>query len=413
MVKKRLNSTTVFIVILAIIALLLGYNYYARPFLRNYPLQYEPELTQEEIEARNEYVEEKLSTLDAMSQQDKVAQLLAYPYLAHSDDGALSATTSAQLRELQPGAITVFGSDVSREAARDQIQNINTLFASTQIHPLVAVDHEGGNTQRFSGDGFLALPSWRELCEYSREDREEVLINSAEEIQSAGVSIVFAPVLDINSSVLGSRSCANGDSLFQAAQDYIAVFGERGVMSVVKHFPGLRNTTRDLHFDSDTIVLSDGDSQIFSDILSLFPNIGVMSSHVKLEGLFDETPCSMSQDCLVGFSESFPLALVFSDALEMEALSDYAQELVDDFDFITLSQDRVENDPEAAKLIALSYQAILAGNDILLYGDAVTYDQLMMIRDELAAQSVVNEELNDQIELSLVKLLAIKKLYRE
>ncbi|KUK79387.1 MAG: Beta-N-acetylhexosaminidase [Microgenomates bacterium 39_7] len=406
--KKPFSSTTIFIIILAIVALLLGYNYYARPFLRNYPTQVEDE-QQEEAVAKDEYVEQKLSLLETMSQQDKVAQLLAYPYLANSDDGNLSATTSAQLTELQPGTVTFFGSDISWQAAQVQIKNIYSLFVTMQVHPLIAVDHEGGNTQRFSGEGFLTLPSWRELCKYDQEDRLELLTDSAEQIWSTGTTVVFAPVLDINSQILGSRSCSNVDDLKQAAIDYITTFGERDRMSVVKHFPGLGNTTRDLHFGPDTIILADGDTKIFSDILNTFPNIGVMSSHVRLEGLFDETPCSMSRDCLSGLIEDFPLALIFSDALEMGALTDYAQELVDEFDFLTLSPEQVEDDLATARLVALSYQAIMAGNNVLVYGEDVTFEQLKAIRDELAVQSQQNEELSEQIELSLIKLLAIKQ----
>jgi hypothetical protein len=417
LLKSKMNkspqSTKLFIVALFIIALLMGYNYFARPFLRNYHLQSQEESNREELEAGEAFVQQKLSVLDTMSAQEKVGQLMVYPHLMGSDEATLSATAAANLVELNPGFVGVLGSGIKLEAVRQKLDSIIGIFSSNKVFPLLAVNHEGGVSQPLSGEGFESLPSWRELCALDQDLRREKLDQSARQLERAGIQIVFAPVLDINSQVLGSRSCANFEDLEEAAQDYVDIFGQNRMMSVVKHFPGLRNTTRDLRSTADTITLSDGDSRIFSQILSTYPNIGVMSSHVRLNNLLDGKPCSLSSDCLNAFPTDFPMALVFTDALDAGSLDIYGQSLVDGFSFLTLSQEQLEDNTDTAVLIVLSYEALLAGNDILTYSADVTHEQLMAVRNELAAQLDQDAELEDRVEIGAAKVLAVKRVDHE
>ncbi len=414
--RKKTHSTNLFIFVLFIVAVLLGYNYYARPFLRNYHQQSNESSSPEAIDQEKEkYVEQKLSVLDSFSNQQKVSQLMALPYTidleaTELDEDGVTATASAQIQELEPGSITIFGSLISQEVASKHIEDIYALFSDKEIYPLIAVDHEGGDVQRFSGDGFTALPSWRELCVSDQQGRKELLRSSAQELSALGVTTVFAPVLDIDSSALGSRSCADFDELELAAWDYIDVFGSNQIMSVIKHFPGLGGTTRDLHFYEETISLRDGDTRIFSEVLTKYPNIGVMSSHVKLQDLLEGAPCSLSEECLFALSENFPLSLIFTDALEMEALTSYGQQLIEEFEFLTLSQEEVKSDPLTARLAVLSYEALLAGNDILVFGKDVEYDQLIIIREELAARMDQDERLAQRVEASATKVMAVKRV---
>lgn len=419
--KKKSNLTNILILILFILAILTGYNYFARPFLRNFPSQQGQEVAQQETEAEvQEYVQQKLNLLDSLSSKQKVAQLMAYPTTigaleaekASTDSANLSLTASAStgIQELEPGLITLFGSSISQESASTHIRDIAELFAAEPITPLIAVDHEGGDVQRLSGDGFTQLPAWETVCASDEQERIALLKESAQELSQLGVSIVYAPVLDIDSSVLTSRSCVGYDQTKLAAKNYIETFGSYQIMSVIKHFPGLGNTTKDLHFSEEAIVLGDGDTRIFSEILSEYSNMGVMISHVKLDGLLDGVPCSLSEECLSAFPKDFPFTLIFTDSLNMGSLDNFGKMLVEEFEFLTLSKQEVEDDPETAKLAALSYQALMAGNDVLVYGKDVGPKQLIVVRDELAARLEQDEELAQKVEASVAKILAVKKL---
>lgn len=447
------NSTKIFIFILFIIALLMGYNYFARPFLRNSQQTVQDEKDKKEMqEAINIYVDEKLSIFDQLSPEQKITQIMALPYnVADSEleieelnsydsrfeapsqsvdvaptyedtpkikeddlsqfDYRLNATSSSQLKQFQPGIITLFGEKVSLTDAKRHLQAINFEFNDQALKPLIAVDHEGGQVQRLSGEGFKILPAWRLFCTKDQTQRLELLQDSAKQLSDLGVAIVFAPVLDLNSQVLGSRSCQDYQQAFDSAQDYISTFGLNGIMPVIKHFPGLGQTKQDLHLSSDEVDLAQEDTQIFSKILNEYPNIGIMTAHLQLKDKLDGLPCSLSSECLSVFPEQFPLSLIFSDALEMKALDSWAEKLSESFEFLFLEED--ERDTPAAKLAVLSYYAILAGNNVLVYGDKITIEQLIKVRSELAAHYLQDEVFKKKVDLSVIKLLATKKINNE
>lgn len=428
------RSTKIFILILAVLALLMGYNYFARPFIKNYQDQ---RAEQVEIEARDEYVETRMSLLDQLSSEEKIGLMMTYPWdldqktltvettgeaLFKQLDGATeSATTTlskeeqlAQLKLFKPGVIVLFGTNISVSTAQQELEQIRHQFTNLVVQPLIAVDHEGGEVQRLAGEGFSKLPAWRELCQQEQETRQELLQNSAQELGKLGINLVFAPVLDINSVVLGSRSCASFNELLDAAQDYIETFGEQQVMPVVKHFPGLGNATKDLHYAPETIALSQEDTKIFSDILELYPNIGVMVTHISLVDRLDGKPCVLSDQCLQGFAQSFPQALLVTDSLEMKSLSSFADKLLqEEFgENITSNLSASFSSEEVAKrrLAVLAKEAVLAGNIILLFGKGVTADQLAFVRSSLISEYEQNEQFQEKVNLAAAKLLAVRNL---
>lgn len=445
------RSTQIFIAILAVMTLLLGYNYYARPFLRRY--QQERVKNQEEKEAQQakaDYLEEKLGIIEQLSAEQKIAQLIAYPYLILDldysdlvktdaanaadklksdtdpllleaeaqveDNSELTQKTGVSLDELllteistlEPGFITIFGKEISFDQAQQHISVIRDIFLDKPSQPLFAVDHEGGDVQRLSGEGFTQLPSWRETCKLGEEEQRLLFQSSAAELSQLGVNIVFAPVLDFNSQVLGSRSCQEFAALHSTTRGFIAAFGNERIMPVVKHFPGLGQTKKDLHKSSDIINLTAEDTKIFSQIMVVFPNIGVMSSHVQLQDKLNGLPCSLSEECLSVFTNDMPLRLVFTDALEMGALNQIGEKLALDNNFVQL----IGNDDKTTtslRLAALSYQAILAGNDVLVFGPDVGIDELLVVKNELAVRYNEEESFRQRVDQSLAKIIALKK----
>ncbi len=399
----------------------MAYLRFARPLIRNFPQQQTQEPTQEEVqEVYQEYVDERVSLFEELTPEQKIAQLMAYPLtIKNSDDEQLlnekplEATASVQLVQLEPGLITIFGSKISFEEARHYLQLIERLFAGKKTSPLFAVDHEGGAVQRFSGAGFTPLPSWREICAFTEQEQLILFSSSAQELQDLGVNIVFAPVVDINSSVLKNRTCTDFESSAITAKSYISAFGEKQIMPVIKHFPGLGQTTKDLHFSSESVYLAADDTLIFSRLLDAFPNIGVMSSHLQLKEKLDGLPCSMSAECLSVFEEEFPSVVIFTDALEMKALDSIVILLAKEFEFLTIGQDSETNTSQLlpeARLAVVSHQAIMAGNDVLVYGPDVKGEQLFAVSRELASHYQQDEEFAKKVDLSVLKLLAVKKI---
>lgn len=424
------RSTQIFVLILFLIAVLMGYNYFAKPFL-NIGTDTEKEVEEEiSSELAQNYIDERLKILDQLTVEQKISQLIAYPFVINASELgdsteiqdfktiSLSSTSSAELTKLEPGIITLFGSNISFNDASSHLKQIRELFSNKALQPLIAVDHEGGSVQRLSGDGFTQLPSLKEMCGADKYDLQQQLFSSAKELSDLGVNIVFAPVLDIDSKVLGDRSCSDYGSLLITSIEFIKVFGDKQILPVIKHFPGLGQTSKDLHNYSDTIQLKGNDTLIFSKVLDIYPNIGVMSSHVQIQDMLEGKPCSMSEECLSVFNNEMPLVILFTDALEMGALNSSANDFVENFSFLKLdapsenAQGKTTLSQEV-KLTVLSYQAIMAGNNVLVFGSGVEASQLTKVVDELSAHYEQDEVFAKKVNESLLKILAVKKIHHD
>jgi beta-N-acetylhexosaminidase len=120
----------------------------------------------------------------------------------------------------------------------------------TGIPPFVAVDHEGGDVNRFN-PGVAALPAAGTYWELAQSGGREAALahieadsfKAASAIRRLGVTVNLAPVAETlsgaNSAFLGSRSYGT-DPLFtgEAASAFIRGMERAGVLCAVKHFPG-------------------------------------------------------------------------------------------------------------------------------------------------------------------------------
>jgi beta-glucosidase-like glycosyl hydrolase len=183
-----------------------------------------------------------------------------------------------------------------------------------------------------------------------------------------GVDIVLAPVIDVAAGhlTLGSRVCSDDETVVEAkATQFISLMGAEKITPVLKHFPGIGQTTRDLHRQFDRLTVSPEETSLYPRLLDAFPQVGVMISHVGVENQYPDIPCSLSPDCVGQLKENYPQALLFSDALEMEAAG---------YD---------PNSEELKPLAIRSAEAIIAGNQILIYGPTVTSVEMSLILESL------------------------------
>jgi beta-glucosidase-like glycosyl hydrolase len=426
------RNTKIFIGVLTTIALLLGLNYFTTPFL-NYFESNTVEPPSTPVAEPTSTANSKLELLETLTPEEKIAQLIAYPAIIENklELETTSATVSAnatntalvnaenkldetgqtfvisnleQLAEFNPGVVVIFGNNLSQEQVSLALNQLQTKTNDNFLLPLVAIDHEGGSVQRLSGEGFEKLPPWQNLCQQDAAAIEEQLTQSAQELQAAGINIVFAPVLDLGGSVLGARSCNDFDHALEAAQIYIEVFGQYQIMPVIKHFPGIGNITQDLHFGLDEIRLDSEDTQIFSRVLDQYPNIGVMTSHVMLENKLEGLPCSLSTECLSAFPKNYPQVLIFTDALNMGAIEELLTLETNSATASASSTRQLQNMTDVAK------QAILAGNDILVFGQEITSHDLNTVKQDLAQEYKQNELFKARVDASLEKVLVIKAL---
>jgi beta-N-acetylhexosaminidase len=121
------------------------------------------------------------------------------------------------------------------------------VFLKTGIYPLIAVDQEGGRVTRLRND-FSKIKSNKEIAKtgYVKNAYSQGRV-VGKELLSVGINLNLAPVVDISGN---DRSFGNNEDLVIAfANEMIRGFQDEGVLSALKHFPGIGGVFLDPHFD--------------------------------------------------------------------------------------------------------------------------------------------------------------------
>lgn len=201
----------------------------------------------------------------------------------------------------------------------------------------IAVDHEGGNVQRFQRQGFSSIPAARSYGKvYDRnptvglEYAQEYGKLMAQELLAHDIDLSLAPVLDIegNSSVIAGLDRAfhaNPDAVTALTGAFITGMLSAGMPAVGKHFPGHGSIASDSHIampaSSATLAeLKVNDLKPFIELINKGLLTAVMPAHITYTAIDKNNPAGFSsiwlQDVLrtqLGFK-----GLVLSDCLSMK-----------------------------------------------------------------------------------------------
>jgi len=136
----------------------------------------------------------------------------------------------------------------------------------TGLAPLIGTDQEYGDVVRLQ-HGFTDFPGESGLAAIEDTDRAVALTTkvaaaAAQELLAVGLSVNFAPVSDVlptdgSASAIGDRSYGSDpqrDAKLVAAA--VTGYQEAGIVSVLKHFPGLGRVATDTHVALPTLGVS-------------------------------------------------------------------------------------------------------------------------------------------------------------
>lgn len=414
-------GTTSFIIILIILAVLIGgVRYYYLP-------TFHPQLLKENLAQvlpspspaptatpSAELKAGSIATVSAellttLTPRQKVAQLVAVPISVPTSERADAiASAAATIQNEVPGFVTLFGQGISALQADRMTSELKSIaiqprMIATQptlleyqrqfLAPLIAVDHEGGSVQRLSGEGMTAIPSAAEQCTLDRGSLKLVTDRAAKELAGVGIDIVFAPVVDVgsNNPALRTRLCSdNVDVVRTFATLWIDALQAQRLIPVIKHFPGIGQTTVDLHKKSETISFNPIEHSVFIGLLGLNPDLGVMTTHVSLKNVDGSTtlPCTISEECVSMLELQFP-HLIFTDGLEMASAQGSS----------TASAAAKADGKQS--LSALAIGSVESGHTVIVLGKTVTPDQVDTIVSDLADRYQRNPLFKQKVDAAL------------
>ncbi len=183
---------------------------------------------------------------------------------------------------------------------------------------IVAADQEGGIVSHLAPP-LTPLPALASLTALSPKARakqaEEFGRTHGRELASLGVTMNFAPVLDLKpkarlsrvdlNTLIGERAISDDPALVsEIASAYVRGLEATGVGATVKHFPGLGRVHGDTHLvraDLDTPVdeLEASDWRPFKDVLAN-SQAELMIGHVALTAVDPDRPASHSKAVIDG-----------------------------------------------------------------------------------------------------------------
>ncbi len=263
----------------------------------------------------------------ALSDSELVGQVMMTG--VHGMSG-LSSTSRSILIDLKPGAIILFGYNISPEPRllASLTADIRSAAMVVGMPPFVGIDHEGGSVYRFKA-GLTRLPSAASMGKAGERAAFVAGDASGSELRALGVTMNMAPVVeassDANRAFLSDRAWSSDpECAGRLATAFISASQARGVAAAAKHYPG--NAATDPHATLPVLDASRAELEELYETpfrMAITGDVSaVMLSHALVPILDDILPVSLSPAAIdrlkrrLGFK-----GIVMTDDLHMAALS--------------------------------------------------------------------------------------------
>ncbi|RAO99681.1 hypothetical protein PW5551_02675 [Petrotoga sp. 9PW.55.5.1] len=262
--------------------------------------------------------------------KEDLEKVLGKLFLIGISGTSLNEENRMVLNSIKPGVIILFSRNIKDKF---QIKKfIDDIKNFLDYEPLFCIDQEGGMVTRLN-KGFSIAPSAMAISATSNVKNAYIVSNIlAKEMRSVGIDFNLAPVVDINSnpknSVIGIRSFSDDESIvINYASEYVRGLHDGGVLSCLKHFPGIGSVDIDPHLD---LPQSDLEKKYFLS-KELLPFLKIdspvwMPTHVYLSNMQKKKePVSLSKEILTDFARNelnFQGVLV-ADDFEMGGVANF------------------------------------------------------------------------------------------
>ncbi|GEL09120.1 glycoside hydrolase family 3 protein [Salisediminibacterium halotolerans] len=284
--------------------------------------------------------------LENLTVEEKVGQMLMPDY--RNWDGKnvteMLPEIEAQIEEYHLGGVILFAENTQSTEQTAALMH-EYQEAAEKFGLLTSIDQEGGIVTRLNEGtdfpGNMALGAADDV-ELTYQVGEAI----GNELNSLGLNMNFAPVVDVNNNadnpVIGVRSFGEEPSLVgDHGAAYTAGLQSTGVSATAKHFPGHGDTDVDSHLGlpevpHDIDRLREVELAPFQEAIDEGIDV-IMTAHVTFPEIDDTTvisektgeeialPATLSEEALTGLmrEELGYDGVVVTDALNMQAISDH------------------------------------------------------------------------------------------
>lgn len=323
------------------------------------------------------------------------------------ENAADFAAVQEQIKNGQIGGVILFDVDVSGLLAQGmsmadakkqifssniknltQVKNLtNTLQSTAPKKLLIAIDQEGGNVQRLKPEhGFAPIPSAKQLAQGDVETTYKIAYDLGTRLSDLGINVDFAPLLDVDvnpeSPAIGAKERSfspNPSTVAKFGGAFASGLADAHIAYSFKHFPGHGSAGNDSHAGITDITNTYQDYELnpWRDLLKdASPYTMVMVAHV-INNNIDTLPASLSQKTIQMVRDMGFDGVIVSDDMDMGAIAN-------------------EYGTETAIEMAIN-----AGNDILVFGNNLTFNPnrgsevnksiVQMVRDGKIKKSRIRE----------------------
>lgn len=324
-----------------------------------------------------------ISSLWSLPSDVELKKMIGHMLVVGFDDATINAQ-SPIVKELQTyelGGVILFDrfykerSRTKNISSPEQLKELTKQLKHYAKRPvLISIDQEGGKVARLKPSyGFAEIPSAYALSKTSLEHAKNVYTSMAQILKENGINCDFGPVVDLavnekNSVIVGlERSYGKeSETVTQFAKVFIDALKSKGVISVLKHFPGHGSSLGDSHlgFVDVTQTWSEKELEPYQKLIASNSVSMIMSAHVynaKLDATYPATLSYAINSKLLREKMHYNGVLI-SDDLQMEAISK----------FYTLKE-----------TVTL---AINSGIDMLLFGNQLSQTKTDEIVETIMAQ---------------------------
>lgn len=285
-----------------------------------------------------------ISSLWSLPSDVELKKMIGHMLVVGFDDATINAQ-SPIVKELQTyelGGVILFDrfykerSRTKNISSPEQLKELTKQLKHYAKRPLlISIDQEGGKVARLKPSyGFAEIPSAFALSKTSLEHAKNVYTSMANMLRDNGINCDFGPVVDLavnekNSVIVGlERSYGKeSETVTQFVKVFIDALKSKGVISVLKHFPGHGSSLGDSHlgFVDVTQTWSERELEPYQKLIASNSVSMIMSAHVynaKLDATYPATLSYAINSKLLREKMHYNGVLI-SDDLQMEAISKY------------------------------------------------------------------------------------------